>query len=318
MAAKKIITVFGATGAQGGSVVNIFLNDSKLKADWAVRGVTRDTTKDSSKALAAKGVEVVSADLSDKSSLAAAVKGATAVFAVTNYWDKLDKDLETRQGKDIADVSQEAGVKHFIFSSLLDINKLSKGKLPDVYHFDSKAAAEEYIRTLPLPSTFFLPGFYMSNLPGGMFRPTPPDNAWALNLPIPASAPMPLFDASADTGKFVKAIVLNRDKLLGKRVLGATEYVTTGEAVETFKRVYPEAGKNAKYNEIPHDAFRGALKGMGMPDFAAEEMLQNMRLLDEFGYFGGEKLDESHALVEDKLTTWEEHVKNAKAFAGLK
>ncbi|KAK2004769.1 hypothetical protein LX36DRAFT_649593 [Colletotrichum falcatum] len=56
---KKIITVFGATGAQGGSVVSIFLGDPKLSKDWQVRGVTRDASKDSSKALAAKGVEVV-------------------------------------------------------------------------------------------------------------------------------------------------------------------------------------------------------------------------------------------------------------------
>lgn len=59
---------------------------------------------------------------------------------MTNYWDKLDKggfiksarettlsnkkaDLEIQQGKNIADTAQEAGVQHFIFSSLLDINK---------------------------------------------------------------------------------------------------------------------------------------------------------------------------------------------------
>ncbi|WYZ44353.1 hypothetical protein EsH8_VII_000789 [Colletotrichum jinshuiense] len=314
---KKIITVFGATGAQGGSVVNIFLNDPKLSKDWQVRGVTRDTTKDSSKALAAQGVEVVSADLGDKASLGAAVKGASAVFAVTNYWDKLDQKLEVQQGKNIADAALEAGVDHFIFSSLLDVNKLSKGVLPDVYHFDSKAAVEEYIRTTSLPATFFLPGLYMSNLPGGMFRQTPPDNAWCLNLPIPASSPIPFFDATADTGKYVKGIVLNREKVLGKRVLASSGYTTAGEAVEVFKKVYPEAGKTARFNQLSHDQFRGALTGQGMPGFVAEEMLQNMRLLDEFGYYGGEKLDESLALVEDKLTTWEDHVKNAKAFAGL-
>ncbi|KZL88075.1 NmrA-like family protein [Colletotrichum incanum] len=194
---------------------------------------------------------------------------------------------------------------------------VSNGVLPDVYHFDSKAAVEEYIRTTSLPSTFFLPGFYMSNLPGGMFRQTPPDNAWALTLPIPASSPIPFFDAAADTGKFVKGIVLNREKVLGKRILAATAYTTAGEAVEVFKKVYPEAGKTARYNEASHDDFRKAFISMGMPDFAAEEMLQNMRLLNEFGYYGGEKLDESHAIVEDKLTTWEEHVKTSKAFAGL-
>lgn len=58
--AKKVITVFGATGAQGGSVVDIFVNDPKLKEEWQVRGVTRDVSKDSAKALVAKGAEVVS------------------------------------------------------------------------------------------------------------------------------------------------------------------------------------------------------------------------------------------------------------------
>ena len=60
MAGSKIITVFGATGAQGGSVVSTFLNDPKLKSDWTVRAVTRDTTKESAKKLQTQGAEVVS------------------------------------------------------------------------------------------------------------------------------------------------------------------------------------------------------------------------------------------------------------------
>lgn len=59
MAGKKIITVFGATGQQGGSVVDIFLNDEKLKNEWSVRAVTRDISKESAKRLAAKGAETV-------------------------------------------------------------------------------------------------------------------------------------------------------------------------------------------------------------------------------------------------------------------
>ncbi len=59
MSGKKIITVFGATGSQGGSVVDIFLADPKLKSDWSVRAVTRDTTKDSAKKLQSRGAEVV-------------------------------------------------------------------------------------------------------------------------------------------------------------------------------------------------------------------------------------------------------------------
>lgn len=63
MSGKKIITVFGATGSQGGGVVSTFLNDPKLKNEWAVRGVTRDISKESAKKLAAQGVEVVAVNV---------------------------------------------------------------------------------------------------------------------------------------------------------------------------------------------------------------------------------------------------------------
>lgn len=60
MSQKKIITVLGATGKQGSSVVETFLNDPKLNGDWTVRGVTRDTSKEASQRLSGLGVEMVS------------------------------------------------------------------------------------------------------------------------------------------------------------------------------------------------------------------------------------------------------------------
>ena len=309
MVGKKVITVFGATGSQGGSVANTFLHDPKLKDDWTVRAVTRDTTKGAAKKLQAQGAEVVSADLSDKSTLLKAMEGADAVYAVTNYWELLDKQKEVEQGRRLVDAAKETGVQQFIWSSLYHISKRTNGGLPNVHHFDSKAEVEDYAREVGIPATFFLPGFYMSNVPGEMLRPTLPDNAWALTSPIPPSAPMPIFD-TADTGKFVKAAVLNRDKLLGKRLLGATEYVTAGELVEAFKRVFPEAGKTARFNQIPEQVYKDILINHAkMPEFAAQELLENFLLFDKYGYFFGESLDETHALLEDKLTTFDEYLK---------
>ncbi len=63
MAAKRIITVLGATGNQGGAIVKQFLNDPKLNNTWTVRGVTRDVSKDSAKRLASQGAEVVAVSL---------------------------------------------------------------------------------------------------------------------------------------------------------------------------------------------------------------------------------------------------------------
>jgi uncharacterized protein YbjT (DUF2867 family) len=191
---------------------------------------------------------------------------------------------------------------------------VSNGKLPHVYHFDSKAQVEEYARSVDIPATFFLPGFYMSNIPGGSMRQNPANgNAWTFSLPVPATTRIPLFDP-ADTGKFIKAAVLNRDKVLGKRILGATAYVTAADVVEGFKRVFPEAGKTASYQQLSEEEYKAALMGKGMPEFIAQELLENMLLLDQFGYYGGESLDETHAIVEDKLTTWEEHVRKSTKF----
>jgi len=318
MASKKILVVFGATGVQGGSVVKQVLADAKMRESWTVRGVTRDVSKPSAKKLESLGAETVAADLNNTSTLNGAMKGAYAVFAVTNYWESRSAEVEMGQGKAMADAAKKAGVQHFVWSSLPDVTKLSKGVLPHVAHFDSKAHIEEYIRKSGLPATFFMPGFYMSNLPGGMFRQAPPNNDWTLALPIPSTSPIPLLDTADDTGKFVKGILNNREKTLGMQIYGATNYYTIEEIVKEFKELYPEAGKTAKSAELAHDVFKGNIMKTGAPAESAEELLQNMRLMNEFGYYFGASLDESHSILGDKLTTWKEFMQKAPAFAELK
>ncbi|ESZ98132.1 putative NmrA-like family domain-containing protein 1 [Sclerotinia borealis F-4128] len=318
MASKNLIVVFGATGAQGGSVVQNILNDPKLKENWAVRGVTRDITKASAKKLEALGAETVAADLNDAATLKTALKGAYAVFAVTNFWESQSAEVEKKQGMAIADAAKEAGVQHFIWSSLLDITELTKGALPKVTHFDSKAHIEEYVRQIGIPATFFLAGFYMSNIPGQMLRQLPPDNKWKLAFPIPSSAPIPLLATVEDTGKFVKGILLNREKVLGKRIYGATKYYTLTEILKEFKEQFPVASEGSENVQLPHDVYKGILKSVGLNDEAQEELLQNMRLLNEFGYYGGDSLEESQSILVDKLTTWKEFMAKSPAFAELK
>jgi uncharacterized protein YbjT (DUF2867 family) len=223
----------------------------------------------------------------------------------------MDRALEVQQGKNLVDAAKDTNVQQFIWSSLLNINKLSKGALPNVYHFDSKADVEEYARSVGIPATFFMPGFYMSNIPGSQFRRSPPNNAFTFSLPVASSAVIPMFDV-ADTGKYIKAAVLHRDELLGKRLLSATEYLTAAQVVEAFKKAFPDAGKDASFYSVPPAQFKQVFMDQGMPDYAAQEFLENMLLLEQFGYFGGASLDETHRLVEDKLTTWDEHMRASK------
>lgn len=56
---SKILTVFGASGNQGSSVVKAVLADPQLSKDFQLRAITRDESKDIIKDFAGKGVEIV-------------------------------------------------------------------------------------------------------------------------------------------------------------------------------------------------------------------------------------------------------------------
>ena len=81
MSSKKIITVFGATGAQGGGVAHAILSDKN--SEFTVRAVTRDSASDKAKALAALGAEVVTADIDDPQSMKAALKAMSSTRRCT-------------------------------------------------------------------------------------------------------------------------------------------------------------------------------------------------------------------------------------------
>ena len=61
--------------------------------------------------------------MNDKSTLLKAMEGASAVYAITNYWESMDHELEVKQGKALVDAAKEADVQHFIWSSLLNVTK---------------------------------------------------------------------------------------------------------------------------------------------------------------------------------------------------
>jgi uncharacterized protein YbjT (DUF2867 family) len=54
-------------------------------------------------------------------------------------------------------------VEQIIWSSLPSISKLTGDETIHIKHFESKARVEEYIRTLAIKATFFMPGWFMQN-----------------------------------------------------------------------------------------------------------------------------------------------------------
>ncbi|KAH7371474.1 NmrA family transcriptional regulator [Cadophora sp. MPI-SDFR-AT-0126] len=300
----QIITIFGATGIQGGSVIRSILSDPSLSKDFRVRGVTRDISKPAAQALAELGAEIVKGDLDSAPSVAAVIKGSHTVFLVTNFWETMNLELEINQGKTVADAAKAAGVSHLIFSSLISVSKTTDGKFKNVPHFDGKAEIEEYIRDIGVPSTFFLPGYYMANYTQLLAKNE--DGSYTLAYPVSQDTKFPLFDATADTGKFVKAIIRNREKLLGKYVLGATAYYTPEQIVADFSAV---TGKIANFVKLTAEQYTTVL-----PPMLAKALLESHLFIESPGYFKGESLAQSLAILEEKPVTWKEFVRRTPAF----
>lgn len=105
------------------------------------------------------------------------------------------------------------------------------------------------------------------------------DGQWGYYAPYSKNTPIPLFDTDKDTGLFVKAILLNREKTLDKAVLGASDYYTPTQIVEAFAKAKPEAGKTLSFTQVPGDVFKGNLAKAGMPDFVQQELLENMMFM---------------------------------------
>lgn len=187
----KIITVFGATGRQGGSLARSILEDRD--SGFAVRAVTRHPDSTAAAELGRLGAEVVQADLDDEASLAPAFEGAYGAYLVTNFWEDMDAAHEKRQAAALARAASHAGVQHAIWSTLEDTRHcipLDDDRMPTlqgsykVPHFDAKAEADAYFPESGVPVTFLRTTFYWENLLS-TFAPQPgEDGALTLNLPM--------------------------------------------------------------------------------------------------------------------------------------
>ncbi|KAL9617539.1 MAG: hypothetical protein Q9160_007697 [Pyrenula sp. 1 TL-2023] len=313
MSTKKILTVFGATGNQGGSVIRAVLAHSQLSSTYKVRGVTRDPSKPNAQTLTAHGVECVKADLNDPASLSTAIRGSYAVFAVTNFWESLSMATEVQQGKNIADACLQEGVRHLVWSSLPHVSELSNGTLVAAKHFDGKADVEKYVESVKgdkLIATYFMPGFFMSNVKG-MVQPGQ-DGVPALSLPWdPEKTRVPMFDVVDDTGKYVAGALAAGEtdpaSVDKRRLIGVSQWRSPNEIVADISRV---TGTETKFVSLPPEVFKGFL-----PEAIAEEMVDTMVLIRDYSYYGKEvevKQAESDKFLskEQPKSSWASFLEN--------
>ena len=230
---RKVL-VTGATGRQGGSVVRHL-----LAGGWNIRALTRDPGTKAARALAGRGIELVKADLEDPASLAGACRGVYGVYSVQDFW-AVGASREVNQGKNLADAATNAGVEHFVYSSVGGAERDS-----GIEHWESKWEIEKHIRRLGLPATILRPAGFMENyyidqveigiLRGKLMDPIRADKAYQTI-------------ATEDIGAFVALSFGRPQEFIGMELEIAGSELTNPQAAEVFSRVL---GRRVRFQRLP-------------------------------------------------------------------
>ena len=141
---SKVILVTGATGQQGGAVATALLTKGQK-----IRVMSR--TPEKAAALAQAGAEVVKGNLTNASELQAALRGVHGVFAMSTPFEA-GMDQEVRQGIMMADAAKQAGIAHYVYTSVGSAHRNT-----GIPHFETKWKVEQHIRQIGLPVTILRP-----------------------------------------------------------------------------------------------------------------------------------------------------------------
>lgn len=234
--AEKLVLVTGVTGRQGGAVAK-----ELLSRGYSVRGLSRNPGSERAQQLAGLGIEMVKGDFDDVNSLINATQGVYGVFSVQNFWEH-GKQGEIRQGSNLADAAKQAGVSHFVYTSVANADKNT-----GIPHFDSKYEIEKYIQSIQLPHTIIRPVSFMENweysradIENGMiYGPLSPET---LHQHI----------AVEDIGRFAAEAFGNPAQWLGVSLDIAGDEATQREIARTFSQV---TGREVEYVQVSWDEF---------------------------------------------------------------
>jgi uncharacterized protein YbjT (DUF2867 family) len=220
---KNILLITGATGAQGGATVRALQADPA--GTWHIRAIVRNPDSARAKALTARGVEVVKGDLDDEASVRAAMAGVYGVHSVQPM--ERGPDVEERQGKIVAKAAADAGVRHFIYSSVGGAERNS-----GVPHFESKHRIERHIAAFDLPATILRPAAFMDNFATFPFR-TIMLSMWKTYLADDRALQL---IATDDIGWFVAKAFAEPAAHIGQQIELAGDVVTRQQAVGILRQ----------------------------------------------------------------------------------
>lgn len=263
MAGRRVVFVAGATGAQGGAVI-----DALEDGEFALRALVRNPSSPAAQALAARGVELVQGDFDDAASLKRGVAGAYGVFSVQTPPSPQDPNAETRMAGKLVDAAREGGVEIFVHTSVARAGEhesfvgwAERRWWPD--YWLNKDAANQAVRRAGFPHWVILkPAYMMDNLippKSHCMYPGLKPRA-AIETAMAKDSRLDLI-AAADVGRFAAAALADPARFDKQEIDLAAEALTMREIADVLTT---ELGRPiaVRHYSVPEAIERGHSPGL--------------------------------------------------------
>jgi uncharacterized protein YbjT (DUF2867 family) len=267
---RKLIAVIGATGQQGGAVLRALQAGGKFR----VRALTRNPAKHRELA-----DEVIEADLNRPETLRAAFEGAHGVFLVTNFWEQGTDEL--KQATTAVRAAKNAGVKHFIWSTLPDVEAISGGKF-HVPHFTGKAKVDRIVKEAGFAyHTFVIAPFFYQNVIGALAPQRQEDGTLGWALPLDPTVRTIHMGDIAELGYIVAGAFAHADQVgHGEYLPLIGDFMSFNEIVGTLNR----QGHKFSFKQVPKEDFVTFFPG-------ATEVAETFSYFETHTYLGSNSHD---------------------------
>ena len=223
--------------------------------------------------------EVVEADLERPETLKAAFDGAHGVFLVTNFWEKGTD--EVKQATAAIRAAKDAGVKHFIWSTLPDVEAISGGKF-NVPHFTGKAKIDRIVKEAGfVHHTFVIAPFYYQNLVGTLAPQKQADGSLGWALPLDPDVRCIHMGDISEIGNVVAGAFAHPDQAGNGEYLPLVgDFMSFNEIADTLNR----QGHNFSVNQVPKEVFATLFPG-------AAEIAETFSYFQAHTYLGSDSHD---------------------------
>jgi len=213
--------------------------------------------------------EVVIGDFLDESALQSAFSGVQSVYHICPNMSPLELEI----GRKVIWASQQNGLQHFVYHSVLH------PQVASMPHHWAKMQVEDLLFQSGLPFTILQPAAYMQNI-GGYWQAMLANGTYSIPYAITARTSMVNLNEVAEVAA---KVLLEKGHTYATYELSGGQALSAQDVADIISRV---SKKNIRAEKLDISVWEENARKGGMADYAVDTLLKMFAYYEKFDFIG--------------------------------